>query len=153
MAQLVAGVVTMRVVLVVLAAVSLGGCVSGLGRMSSYGNRLADAKTTVAGHGFSLWVHPVEDAILVQRAAGPAIGQGVLEGLSFGTANLMDAKPYWKQAAESLTSPLGCAVTDVYTLDNRTTWEAPYTCPKGVDLRGAVMSQRDALRLGVPIKP
>jgi hypothetical protein len=131
-------------------ALALGGCAS-FDRMASYGNRLADAKVLVDGRGFSIWVHPAENDLLIQRELGAAMGQGFVEGLTFNSVNLMEAKPIWLAAAQQITGPLGCTVTDAYTLDNRTTWEAPYTCPPGVDLRAIVMSERPQLRTGAPV--
>jgi hypothetical protein len=135
-----------------LALVALGGCTT-FSRLASYGSRMADAKVSVDGKAFSIWVHPADNDLLVQRALGAAMGQGFVSGLSLNSVNLMDPKPYWKRAAELITAPLGCTVTDIYTLDNRTSWEAPYACPPGVDLRAKVAEQRAALRAGAPIRP
>lgn len=133
-------------------AAVLSGC-AGLSRMTEYGSRLADAKTTVDGHSFSLWVHPRENAILVQRGFGGAMGQSLASGATLGAVNMMEPKPYWTKAAQWLTDPLGCTVTDAYSLDNKITWEAPFTCPESIDLRAKVMQQRDSLREGAPLKP
>lgn len=141
-----------RLMLVAGSAAALAGCAS-LGRMESYGNRLADAKTQVDGHAFSLWVHPTEDTIMVQRGMGGALGQGAISGLTFGAVDTAPMKPIWRRAAEWLTAPLGCSVTDAYSIDNKVTWEAPYACPAGVDLRKKVAEQRTSLRAGEPIKP
>jgi hypothetical protein len=135
-----------------LAIATLSGC-AGLSRTASYGNRLADAKTVVDGRGFSLWMHPTDHTILIQRAAAPAIGRAFIEGLTFNAAHFNEPKPIWMDAARTLTDPAGCAVTDAYTLDDRMTWEAPYQCPQGVDLRAEVMEQRDRLRGGERLTP
>ncbi len=139
-------------VLAALVAQGVAGCAS-LSRMAEYGSELADAKTTVEGRSYSLFVHPLEDALLIQRGAGAAVAQSMAQGATLNAVNMMEPKPYWRQAAEWLTAPLGCALVDLYTLDNRMTWEAPYSCPDGVDLRAKVMEQREALRAGAPIRP
>jgi len=138
--------------LAALVAQGLAGCAS-LSRMAEYGSELADAKTTVEGRAYSLYVHPSEDALLIQRGAGAAMAQSMVEGATLNSVNMMEPKPYWRQAAEWLTEPLGCALVDLYTLDNRMTWEAPFDCPEGVDLRAKVVEQREALRSGEPIRP
>ncbi len=139
-----------NILMMLVAAFALGGCAS-LDRMASYGNHFADAKVKVDGRGFNIWVHPVDNDLLIQRSLGAAMGQGFVEGLTFNSLNLMEAKPVWKAAAEQITGPLGCTVTDAYTLDNRTSWEAPFTCPAGVDLRAIVHAERPELRLGQPV--
>ncbi len=122
-------------------------------RISSYGMTLADAKVHVNGHAFSVWVHPTDNDLLVQRGFGAAMGQSVVEGATLNAVNLMEPKPMWRAAAAQITDPLGCSVTDVYSLDNRITWEAPFTCPAGVDLRAIVKEQRQGLREGQPVQP
>lgn len=131
---------------------ALGGCAS-YSRLASYGNHLADANVYVDGKAYSIWVHPTDDDLLVQRGFAGAMGQSFVEGMTFGGVAPMAPKPVWRRAAELLTKPLGCAVTDVYSIDNRTSWEAPYSCPPGVDLRAKVDQQRVALRAGRPIQP
>ena len=137
----------------ILVAMSLSGCVSGMGRMNEYGTRLADAKTHVGRDTYSMWVHPHEDAILIQKGFGAAMGQSALEGFSLGTANLQARKPIWTQASDWLVSPLGCTTKDTYSIDNKITWEALYACPPGVDLRGQVAAHRETLRQGTPLPP
>lgn len=131
-------------------SVLLSGC-AGLGRIESYGSHLADAKVHVDGKGYSIWVHQHEDTLLVQRSAGAAMGQSFVQGLTLNLVNMMDPKPYWKRAAAQMTDPVGCQVTDVYPLDSHSTWEAPYACPAGVDLRALINAQREDLRHGAPI--
>lgn len=139
-----------RELVVGVVCLALCAC-AGLSRTASYGNRLADAKTSVNGRAYSLWMHPTDDSILVQRGFGAAMGQSVVTGLSLNSLNLTEPKFYWRRAAETLTAPAGCTVTDVYSLDNRITWEAPFSCPPGVDLRAIVFKQRDQLRRGEPL--
>ena len=145
----------MRALVGVLLAAGLAtsGCVSGLGRMNEYGKHLADAKTKVGRDTFSMWVHPKEDSILIQKGFGASMGQSFMEGASLGTAHLQARKTIWEAAANWLVTPLGCKTTDAYSIDNRITWEATYTCPAGVDLRGEVASHRTSLRQGVPLTP
>lgn len=142
----------MRTIAIVATAVLLSGCGAGFSRLGTYGNEMADAKTRVGNREFSLYVHPTDDTILVQRGFGAAMGQSVLEGATFGAINMQEPKPIWKAAAEWLASPLNCTVTDAYELE-RISWEAPFECPVGVSLREAVTRNRETLRQGTPLSP
>jgi hypothetical protein len=121
--------------------------------MSEYDHGTGDAVVHARGHTFRVWVHPRENDLMLQRPLGASMGQGLLEGLTFNAANLNMPKPVWVAAAEELTRPVGCTVTDAYTLDNEVTWEATFTCPAGVDLRALIFAQRASLRAGQPIHP
>ena len=142
----------MRLVILIAAMAALGACAS-MDREESYGAKLADAKVQVDGRNFSIWVHPTDQALLIQRGFGAAMGQAVAQGLTMNAMNPQEPKPVWRRAAEQITGPLGCTLTDVYSLDNRMTWEATFTCPAGTDLRASVMAQRSELRAGKAIQP
>ena len=146
----------MRLLVIALAAAALTGC-AGMSRISTYNQTLADAKVTVGTRNYSLWIHPSDDSVLVQRGFGAAMGQSVGEGLTLGAVNFTEPKPIWRAAAMGLLGPLGCTVTDVYTLDNSITWEAPFTCPPGVVPRDLKAARREEWRRGVtvpdPLRP
>lgn len=113
---------------VLSAIVLLSGC-AGLSRVNEYDGGEADARVKVGPRNYSLWLHPREEVIMVQRGFSAAMGQALGEGLLLNAVNLTEPMPIWKQAAETITKPLGCVVGDVYTLDNNITWEAAYSCP------------------------
>lgn len=136
------------VVMAALAALALAGC-AGMGRMNTYGMELADAKVSVGTRVFSVWVHPTDSTLLVQRNAGAGMGQGALEGLTLGAVNANLPAPIWRAAADALLKQAVCTATDVYTLDNSITWEAHYTCPAGTDFRSFSAERRAAWRAGV----
>jgi len=139
-----------RILAVIAGALLVSGCSAGFSRLGTYGYELADAKTVVDGRAYSLYVHPTDDTILVQRAAGAAMGQAIIEGSTFGAIDMTEPKPFWKRAAEWLANPLNCAVTDAYMLEG-ISWEAPFTCPAGVDIRAEVAANRETLRQGTPL--
>lgn len=141
-----------HMIAVILVALPLAGCGAGFTRLTTYGGELADARTSVDGRNYSLYVHPSDDTILIQRGFGAAMGQAMVEGLTLNAVNMTEPKPVWRRAAEWLTDPAGCVVDDVYPLEN-ISWEAPFTCPDDVDLRALVAAQRDTLREGVPLRP
>lgn len=141
-----------RIMVAVAAAAIVASCGGGFARLGTYGMKLADANIRVDGTTFALHVHPTEDTILVQRGFGAAMGNAFVEGATFGAVRPQEPKPVWQRAAEWLTGPAGCTVTDVYELEN-ISWEATYTCPSGVDLRAIVAANRSALRQGQPLPP
>jgi hypothetical protein len=108
----------------------------------SYGGETADAVVTVSPYRFSIYVHPEHDLLLIQ----PKL---------FGNPPRSDQWPIglWRQAAEQFVAPLGCGIPTVQVKTRMgSTWEASFLCPEGVDLRGLVMAQRDALKKGTPLQ-
>lgn len=135
-------------------AAAAAGCVAGMSRMMTYGNELSDAKVRVGHRVFSIYVHPTDTTLLVQRGVAAAMGQGAVEGATFGATNLMSPMPIWRAAAQAVldNAGTGCTVSEVYTLDNKTTWEARYTCPNGKRLSDElVREKRPAWRGGLMV--
>ena len=58
------------------------------------------------------------------------MGQAMASGMTLNAVNFAEPMPYWKAAAQAVVGPLGCTVGDVYSLDNRSSWEAKYTCDR-----------------------
>lgn len=135
------------------ASVALGGCAS-VGRLTSYGAGNADAQIRVQGKGINIWMHPRESFILTGITVGDAAASGALQGLTFGLARGYKPDPREIDAAlRSWVAPTGCRVEPVREVgSNDTNYEAPYTCPAGVDLRAIVEGQRDGLMRGEPIR-
>lgn len=138
----------LKVGMVIAGCVVLAGC--GTGRLSEYGYELADAKTRVNGQAFTLWAHPEENALLVQRDFGALAGQSAVEGATWGIADLKEPEAVWRKAAEWLLDPPGCTIDRFYE-EGRTAYEAAYTCPEGVILRDLMQQYRANLRAGVPL--
>lgn len=140
----------MRFLVAAMAALALSGCGASMARLSSYGTDLADAKTRVDGREYALSVHPIEDTILIQRGFGALMGQSVVEGATFGVVNFQEPMPIWRSAAQWLVEPVGCRIVEIYELE-RSSFEARYECPPGVDLRRLVADNRTSLRAGQPL--
>ena len=134
----------------VLAAFAVSGCGAGMARLGTYGTDLADAKTRVGGREFAIQVHPTDNTIAIQRGFGALMGQSFVEGATFGAANYQEPMPIWRSAAEWLLHPPGCRILSIYELE-RTSYEAEYECPAGVDLRALVQEHRQTLRQGQPL--
>ena len=139
-----------NLVVVVAVASTVAAC-AGMGRIESYPHGFADAKVRVGSRAFSVWLHRKEPTVMVQRGFGAGMGQAFASGLTLNAVNLTEPMPYWKAAAQAVLTPIGCTVSDVYTLDNRSTWEARYTCPAGVDVDAYVEAHRDELRKGIEV--
>ncbi len=140
----------MRSAVIAVLALGVAGC-AGMGRMMSYGSDWADAKVTVGTREFAIWVHDADRTLLINRNNGAAMGQGMMEGLTFGGVNGNLPAPIWRAAANGVLSTMGCRAVDVYTLDNSVSWEATYECPDGVDPRQLVADRRDAWRQGIAV--
>jgi hypothetical protein len=140
----------LRSLIVGALALGLSGCGAGMARLGTYGTDLADAKTRVGGREFALQVHPTEQTILIQRGFGGLMGQSFVEGATFGAVNMKEPMPIWRSAAEWLLRPPGCTIETLYELE-RTSYEAEYDCPAGVDLRALVREHRQTLRAGEPL--
>lgn len=139
-----------KVLLVCCIAVLAAGCQT-VTRSMSYGSGLADAKFSVNGRMFTAWVHPSDNDLLIETTVGAAAGRGIIQGLTFGIAEMKIPYADWEAAAKWLVEPVGCKVLRVYPLDQTTTWEAVYECPPGVDLRALINANRDKLRRGIQL--
>lgn len=124
---------------------ALAGCVA-VSRSASYGMQMHPSTVVLDdGRNYRVYVHPTEDTILLQRPILKGMGQAAVRGATFHLAQPGEAYDPWKRAAAMFIEPLGCKVTDVYSLGGDTgTWEARYTCPKGVDLRALVRERHGA---------
>lgn len=139
-----------RAMAVAVLAMMVTGCGAGFSRLMSYGSDLADARTSVDGRNFSLFIHPADDTILITRGTAAALGQGVASGLTLNSIDLTEPKPVWMRAAQWLAEPAGCEVLDAYRIADAS-WEAPFRCPAGVDLRALAAAHRADLRDGQPL--
>lgn len=140
----------LRTATVIAAAVALSGCGAGFARLGTYGMDLADANTSVDGRRYSLYVHPRDKTVMAQRGMGAVIGQSAIEGFTLGAVSMQEPMPIWRSAMNWLLEPAGCTILSIYELE-RTSFEAEYQCPEGVDLRRLVMENRATLRDGQPL--
>lgn len=139
-----------RALIIGVMAIGLSGCGAGFARLGTYGMDLADANTSVDGRRYSLYVHPSDNTVMAQRGMGAVLGQSAVEGLTFGAVSMQEPMPIWRSAINWLLEPAGCTILSIYELE-RTSFEAEYQCPAGVDLRRLVMEHRTTLRDGQPL--
>lgn len=135
-------------------ALALTGCAS-TGRLMSYtdGQMTSDGTIGVDGRAMSLYAHPTDDALLVQKSVGDATVSGALQGATFGLARGWQPDPRKVDAALSaFVRPAGCSVSPVVPVGD-TAFEGRYSCPAGVNLRAMMATQRNALRRGEPLRP
>lgn len=121
---------------VVLAATVLSGC--GTSRLLSYGGQLSDAKVELGAAAFSVYVHPKDDTLLIQRR--------------FGQTTNLDGPELIGIVASQFLQPIECSVGNVERIAPGS-WEASFSCPSSVDIRRLVAAQRGDLQSGAPIKP
>ena len=142
----------MRLALTIVALLMLASC-AGMSRMGSYGYELADAKVRVGHREYSLYFHPTDATILIQRGFGAAMGQATVEGLTLNAVNMTEPAPIWRAAADAVLSEVGCRTVDVYTLDNSITWEATYACDAGGTVSAnLIASNRPRWRTGLQVE-
>lgn len=141
------------VIAALAAAVMVSGC-AGYARVTSYPTKLADAKVSVGGMGYSVWFHRTDKSIMVQRAAGAVLAQTLIElpGMS-----LQEPAPIWEAAAKRVLEEFGCKAAEVYRLE-ATSYEARYECPDGRFIDEAeIAPKREAMRKVLqtanPLKP
>lgn len=128
----------MRLLGIALAgALALSGC-AGTGRLMSYGTDMADALVRMGPAAFSVYVHPADDTLMLQRRMSQ-------------TSN-SDGPELIAIAAQTFLDPVRCTAGSAAALAPGT-WEVPFTCPTGVDIRALAQQQRTALRAGTPIHP
>lgn len=125
-----------KIVVAAMAALALSGC--GAGRLLSYGGELSDAVVRMGPAAFSVYVHPKDDTLLIQRRM-------------MQTSNT-DGPELIRIAASQFLAPVECTASNV-ALIGPGSWEASFACPLGVDLRSLVRDQRTALQAGAPLHP
>lgn len=124
-----------KAILATLMASALAGC-AGTGRMLSYGTELSDAVVRMGPAAFSVYIHPSENTLMLQRR----ISQ---------TSN-SDGPQLIKIAAQTFLDPIGCRAGPASML-SAGTWETSFTCPSDIDIRALAQQQRAALQGGAPI--
>lgn len=134
-----------------VAALLLAACATG--PANSYGDRSADARVQVQRRWYSVWVHPTANTLLIQRDAKAVAGQMLLNSVTLNSSPSLDPETDWRAVAENIVKPLGCTSSEPLAVGNDVTREASFACPDGVDLRAAMVAQREALRRGDPLRP
>ena len=117
-----------------LGTVALGGCASS--RMLSYGMELGDAVVRLGPAAFSVYIHPQDDTLMIQRGTAQA--------------NTVDSPQLIQIVGTTFLEPTGCSMSTP-SLIGPGTWEAAYVCPPSIDLRQLAADQRATLRAGQPI--
>ena len=126
----------MRLIITTLLCLALAGC--GTGRLLSYGGQLSDASVRLGPAQFSVYVHPSDDTLLIQRA--------ISQTSSTDGAALIGI------VAEQFLEPVGCTHGPAASIAAGS-WEVPFDCPDSIDLRSLVADQRQNLRAGASIQP
>lgn len=121
---------------VVCAAACLASCMSS--RLLSYGTELSDAVVRLGPAAFSVYVHPEDDTLLIQRG--------------IGQASAVDGVALIRIVGEQFLEPVDCDLGPIAPIASGS-WEAKFACPAGTDLRALAANQRAALRAGQPITP
>lgn len=120
-----------------LAALAVGGC-AGTGRMLSYGSEMSDAVVRMGPAAFSVYIHPKDDALMIQRRISQTSNSDGPELISI--------------AAQTFLDPVGCSAGSTVPLGPGT-WETRFICPSSVDIRALAHQQRSALQSGAPLHP
>lgn len=123
-----------KAVLAALMAMALGGC--GAGRMLSYGSELSDAVVRMGPAAFSVYVHPKDDTLLIQRRVAQTGSN--------------DGPELIRIVASQFLASVECSASNVAFIGPGS-WEASFACPPGVDLRTLVRDQRTALQAGASL--
>lgn len=124
----------MRVALAAAAALTVAGC--GTGRLLSYGTQMSDAVVRMGPAAFSVYVHPKDDTLLIQRR--------VMQTTNHDSAELI------RIAGTQFVQPVGCSITEVRSIAAGS-WEAGFACPPDVDLRALASEQRAQLQAGASL--
>lgn len=124
-----------KLIVALILASGLAGC-AGTGRMLSYGTELSDAVVRMGPAAFSVYIHPSENTLMLQRR----ISQ---------TSN-SDGPQLIKIAAQTFLDPIGCTAGPASML-SAGTWESSFTCPSDINIRALAQQQRTALQAGAPI--
>lgn len=122
---------------VLISGLALAGC-AGTGRMLSYGTDMADALVRMGPAAFSLYIHPEDETLMIQRRMSQ-------------TSN-SDGPALITVAAQTFLDPVRCRAGAATPIAPGT-WEVPFSCPAGVDVRALANEQRASLRSGEPIHP
>ncbi|WP_453978584.1 hypothetical protein [Brevundimonas sp. Marseille-Q4549] len=121
----------------VTAALMIAGCAS-TGRMLSYGTDLSDAVVRMGPAAFSIYIHPKDDTLLIQRRMMQTSAHDGPELITI--------------AAQTFLDPIGCTAGPSASLGPGS-WETTFSCPSSVDIRTLARQQRAALQSGTPIHP
>lgn len=106
----------------------------------SYGTGFRDAMVIYDGEKFSIYVHPKDQALLIEPAMS-------MLGRKFPLQT-------YRAVAEQFVAPLNCGIPSVDAITvTGAAWEASYECPAGVNLREIVKAQRASLKRGEAIQP
>lgn len=119
-----------RLITCLLLAALVAGCAS-MTRLNSYGARMSDARVHVGRAGFAIWVHPVDDTIVVQERLGGALAGAIGEGLTFNAIDTSPADVVSRHAAAAYLGHFGCRVVDSWRLED-ISYEVRFACPDGV---------------------
>lgn len=139
----------LRIGLVVLATLLLGGCETV--RYSMEFEQRPVAEYHAVGKFFRVFIHPRQDTLLIEGGWGQALSTGLVSGATLGLVTGNSAYQQWSAGAHWLVDPVGCEVRELHPVDQATTWAFDFHCPPGVDLRRLLVEHHDGLMHDQPL--
>lgn len=125
----------LRLGITIAASVALAGC---SGRILSYGGDLSDAQVRLGPASFSVYIHPKDDTLLIQRRMAQMAAQ--------------DGAEINRIVARTFLEPLNCTIGRAREVLPGS-WEVSFSCPSTINVRRLAEEQRAALTTGEPIHP
>jgi hypothetical protein len=101
----------------------------------------------VGAERYQVWFHETDRTLLIQRGEPRPLGQLLATNYTIYAADRSASAPVWRAAGDAVLGELGCAVTEVRGADQ--VREASFVCAGEVDVRSAVLVNRDRWRRGV----
>ena len=136
----------LRLICALALVAALAGC-AGLGGADDPARGPADAQVAVGNHHFSVWFDRKETTVFVKGGAGA--GRALVSVLTLNAVTFIEPVSYWRAAAQAILTPIGCTVSELHALGDRSTWQVSYACPVGVDAVAEMEAHREEWRGGV----
>jgi hypothetical protein len=125
---------------------ALSACAS-TQRTLSYPATWPDADVMVGAERYQVWFHETDRTLLIQRGEPRPLGQLLATNYTIYAVDSSASEPVWRAAGDAVLGELGCAVTEVRGADQ--VREASFACLSDVDVRPAVLVNRERWRRGV----
>jgi hypothetical protein len=137
----------MRVALLVAVGLFVLGACASTQRTLSYPATWPDADVMVGAERYQIWFHETDATLLIQRGDPRPLGQLLASNYTIHAVDRSASEPVWRAAGDAVLGELGCAVTEVRGADQ--VREASFACVGAVDVRSAVVVNRERWRRGV----
>ncbi len=109
-----------------------------------------DADVTVGGERYQVWFHEADRTLLIQRGDPRPLGQLLASNYTIHAVDRSASEAVWRAAGDAVLGELGCAVSEVRGADQ--VREASFACSSEVDVRSAVVVNRERWRRGVVVQ-